>query len=124
MQPAGVSVVDANSGPRLPIVEGPASATAVIWPGVGASMRSLHRIVLRPGSATVQLTHPMEAVYYAVSGGGTVGESASDQPQSLVEGSMVHVEPGTAYVFVSGAAGLELIGGPCPADPSLYRNLD
>ncbi len=123
MPPASVAVVDAESGPRLPIVEGGGAATAVIWPGMGAKMRSLNHIVLEPGSATTPLKHPMEAVYYAVRGSGSVGEPGASQTDALVEGSMVHVDGGTAYVFRSGDDGLELIGGPCPADPALYRHL-
>ncbi|MGE0210779.1 MAG: hypothetical protein AB7S41_03710 [Parvibaculaceae bacterium] len=123
MPPARVNVVDADSGPLLPIVEGGGCAIAVIWPGMGASMRSLHHIVLEPGSATVPLKHPMEAVYYAIRGGGTVGEPGAGPADPIVEGSMVHVDGGTPYVFRSDAQGLELIGGPCPADASLYPNL-
>lgn len=65
----------------------------------------------------------MEAVYYAVRGSGSVGEPGATPMDALVEGSMVHVDAGTAYVFRSGDEGLELIGGPCPADPELYRHL-
>jgi hypothetical protein len=40
-----------------------------------------------------------------------------------VTGSMVYVERGTAYRFSAGAEGLELVGGPAPADHALYREL-
>jgi hypothetical protein len=36
---------------------------------------------------------------------------------------MVHVDAGTPYELVAGDEGMELIGGPCPADPSLYEGM-
>jgi quercetin dioxygenase-like cupin family protein len=111
----------AEPGPSLPLVENGGSASAIVWPGTGATLRSMHRIELSGGGRTVTLRHPMEAVYYVVSGQGTVqdpAEGSDDQP--LVEGSMVHIEPGTAYRFRAGDNGMLLIGGPCPADPALY----
>jgi hypothetical protein len=36
---------------------------------------------------------------------------------------MVHVDAGTPYELVAGDEGMELIGGPCPADPSLYEGV-
>jgi hypothetical protein len=119
-----VAVVSADERcPRLPIVTGPGEAQAVIWPGMGAEMRSMHRICLKPGGATIPLRHPMEAVYSVIGGGGTVRDPDSGAAEVLVDGAMFHVEPGTAYVVEAGDAGIELVGGPCPADPSLYRNL-
>src|SRR5260370_26439945 len=114
--------VDANC-PRLPIVDGPGEALAVVWPGVGANMRSMHRISLRPGGATVRLIHPMEAVYYVIGGEGLVRDPDTGATESVIEGSMVHIEPQTAYICEASAAGLELIGGPCPVDPALYRRM-
>jgi len=95
-------------------------AEAAVWPGSGASHRSIHSIRLDGGGRTVRQEHPMESVYYVVSGAGSVvGDSASESAE-LVEGSMVHVEAGTGYRFAAGSAGLELFGGPCPPDPALY----
>jgi hypothetical protein len=81
----------ADHGPLLPIVEGKGTARAIVWPGVGAALRSMHRIELADGS------------------------------EPLLEGSMIHVEPGTAYQFEASADGMLLLGGPCPADPALYQ---
>jgi mannose-6-phosphate isomerase-like protein (cupin superfamily) len=122
--PPRVAVLDANETcPRLPLVAGDGEAYAVVWPGVGATMRSMHRISLRPRSATIQMRHPMEAVYYVIAGGGMMRDPDTGTAEPVREGSMIHVEPGTAYIAEADAAGLELIGGPCPADPEFYRGL-
>ena len=95
------------------------NAWAVIWPGMGARCRSLHRVSLAPGGITVPLRHPGEAVYYVLAGRGSVEDAAAHE---LTEGSMVHVAPRGEYRFAAsdGGPGLDLIGGPCPADPALY----
>lgn len=119
-QDPAVQVLDAEGGPTLPIIEGGGSARAVIWPGMGASLRSMHRISLGPGGATVELRHPSDSVYYVISGDGEVGEGVEAGAQPLGEGSMVHVDAGTSYVLRGGSGGLEAVGGPAPADPALY----
>jgi quercetin dioxygenase-like cupin family protein len=119
-----VRVLDAGETcPTLPLVDGEGVARAVVWPGVGAQLRSMHRIRLAPGARTIALRHAMEAVYYVMSGDGAVREPEDPTARPLVEGAMVHVEPGTGYVFEAGAAGIEILGGPCPADPALYAGL-
>ena len=114
---------DGEACPELPIIEGEGIARAIVWPGVGAELRSMNRISLPAGCRTVELRHPMEAVYYIMGGGGVVLDTAGRVEQSLVEGSMVHVEPDTAYLFEAGPDGVELLGGACPADPSMYDGL-
>lgn len=111
-----------DPGPALALVEGGGEARAVIWPGTGARLRTMHRISLANGGRTVALRHPSEAVYYVISGGGRVRE-AGGGGHEVREGSMVLVEAGTTYVFESGPDGAELVGGPCPPDPSLYEHL-
>ncbi len=114
-----------NSGPGCPelkLVEGAGDARAIAWPGVGSKLRSMARIKLEAGAATVRLAHEMEAVYCAISGTGIVEDPDLGHSQPLIKGSMVHVEPGTAYRFVSDPGGMELVGGPCPPDPALYRD--
>jgi quercetin dioxygenase-like cupin family protein len=119
-----VVVLDADEKcPRLPLVSGEGEAFAVVWPGVGANMRSMHRITLRPRSATVRMRHPIEAVYYVIAGEGVMRDPDNGTSDQVVEGSMIHIDPDTAYVCVAGGTGMELIGGPCPADPELYRGL-
>ncbi len=124
VEPREVRVLDAGEAcPALPLVDGEGVARAVIWPGVGATLRSMHRIRLAPGARTLPQRHPMEAVYYVLSGDGTVRDPEHPPARPLVEGSMVHVEPGTAYVLEAGSGGIEILGGPCPADPALYAGL-
>jgi quercetin dioxygenase-like cupin family protein len=116
---AGVQVHE--PGPSLDIIASGGSARAVIWPAMGASLRSMHRISLGAGGRTVELEHPSEAVYYLMSGSGSVRDSL--EVHTLRMGSMFLVEAGTSYVIKAGAEGAELVGGPCPPDPSLYSGL-
>jgi mannose-6-phosphate isomerase-like protein (cupin superfamily) len=118
-----VEVLHAGSGPEVPLVEHGGSARAIVWPGMGARLRSMHRIELAAGGATTELTHPSDAVYYVIAGAGKVTDDGEPSAKPLVSGSMVYVERGTAYRFTAGADGLELVGGPAPADPALYRHL-
>lgn len=122
--PAGeVAVISADSGPELALVEGEGRARAIIWPGTGATLRSMHRISLGAGSRTIEMSHPSDAVYYVISGDGQVAEGDMGAAQPLLEGSMVHVDAGSAYALVAGPDGMELVGGPAPADPALYAGL-
>jgi mannose-6-phosphate isomerase-like protein (cupin superfamily) len=120
---AEVVVASAAEGPELAIVAGEGTARAVIWPGMGAELRSMHRISLSRDSRTIEMTHPSDAVYYVIAGGGEAVDREADERSALVVGSMVHVDGGTPYELVAGGDGMELIGGPCPADPSLYEGL-
>jgi mannose-6-phosphate isomerase-like protein (cupin superfamily) len=121
----GVQVLPLRgSGPLLSIVEGDGFARAVIWPGTGATKRSVHLIQLTPSSGTVRLEHRAESVYYVLSGSGTVVGDGPSAVTQLTPGSMVHVGPGTGYRFVAGTSGLEIFGGPCPCDPAIYGGPD
>ena len=121
-EPREVSVLDSGpSCPELMIVEGGGYARAVVRPSMGAEHRSLNRIRLDAAARTVALSHPMEAVYYVMAGSGAVAAPAGRDEQSLREGSMIHIEAGTGYRFIAGADGMEILGGPCPFDPKLYR---
>lgn len=115
---------DDENCPDLPLVEAGGRAWAVVWPGVGARIRSLHHISLDSRSRTVELTHPMEAVYYVMEGTATVLDTSDDSRQELRQGSMAHIDPGTPYVFEAGAEGAEILGGPCPPDPSMYAHIE
>ncbi len=112
---------DAN--PEVPIIEVGGVARAVVWPGTGASLRSMHTIDLGPRGATVVLSHPTEAVYYVRAGTGLALEPDADDEFALEPGSMVHVEPGTRYRFEAGPEGMRIVGGPSPPDPEWYRHL-
>jgi quercetin dioxygenase-like cupin family protein len=122
---AGVQVLPLRgTGPSLPVLAGEGSARAVIWPGIGATERSVHLIRLAPASGTVRLAHRGESVYYVLNGSGTVAGDDLAAATPLIPGSMVHISPGTGYRFVAGAGGLEIFGGPCPHDPALYAGAD
>jgi quercetin dioxygenase-like cupin family protein len=81
----------------------------------------MHRISLGEGAATIELRHPGEAVYYVIEGSGRASDPAAGTTHELVQGSMIHVEPGTPYVIRAGEGRLELVGGPSPPDPALYE---
>jgi hypothetical protein len=114
---------DADECPELPIVESNGRAWAVVWPGVGAELRSLHHISLSRDGRTVALEHPMEAVYYVMEGSATAVDLDGDTRDQLITGSMAHIDPETSYLFVAGPEGAEIIGGPCPADHRMYEHL-
>lgn len=118
-----VAVVDASTGPELGIVESGGTARAVIWPGMGAELRSVHRVSLEPKGRTIVMSHESEAVYYVISGSGAVCEVDDAPTEALIEGSMVHIDAGDAYAFCASSEGMELVGGPSPADHSLYEGL-
>jgi mannose-6-phosphate isomerase-like protein (cupin superfamily) len=117
-----VAVLEAGGGPELSIVRGDARAQAIVWPGMGASLRSMHRISLGPQSRTVEMQHVSDAVYYVISGAGDATDAHVGRTRPLIEGSMIHVDAGTPYELIAGPEGLELVGGPAPADPSLYSS--
>ena len=112
-----------ETSPQLPIVDGKGVAHAIVWPGVGAEIRSINRISLGAGAQTKQMNHPMEAVYYIIEGSGSVSDPSVATDEDLIEGSMIFVEPNTPYVIRAGASGIEVMGGPCPPDPALYAHL-
>ena len=117
MARAGLIAV-CGSGPHLDLVRGVGRAQALVHPGVGATMRAMHRLELEGDSTTVDLEHPSDAVYYVLSG---VGRAISDGRElELTEGTMIHIDAATPYRLQAGFAGVSVVGGPAPADPALY----
>lgn len=117
-----VQVLPGEGGPELPsVVSDGGRAWAVVWPGTGARLRSMHRISLSAGGQTRPLRHPGEAVYYVIEGEGEVEDLDEARAESLVQGSMVHVGPETPYVLRAGDRALELLGGPSPPDAQIYE---
>lgn len=124
MTPGGeIQILDGSEGPELPIVDGAGMARAIVWPGVGARSRSLHRIWLEAGAGTVRLSHPSDAVYYVIEGDGTAADESAGSEHALRAGAMFHVDAGTAYRVRAGDDGMQLVGGPAPADDALYESL-
>jgi quercetin dioxygenase-like cupin family protein len=119
-----VDGTDEATCPVVPIVEGDGEARAIIWPGMGARDRSMHRVRLAPGARTIPLEHPSEAVWYVVEGAGAVTDDQGGSPQDLDPGSMVHIGAGDGYRIVAGGDGIVFVGGPCPPDPNLYAHLE
>ena len=120
----GVQVLKlGRKGTELPIIDGLGTARAVIWPGMGATERCINYVELESGSSTVWLEHATEAVYYVMSGTGTVhGDDAPDE-WPLLEGSIVHIGDGSRYRFQAQEGGLTFFGGPCPTDPAMFEHL-
>jgi len=113
-------VVPDDSTVPLPIVETEGNAWVLVGPGMGAYLRSMHRISLRPGGRTIPLRHPMEAVYYVIAGTVEIHDLDVDVRHKVLTGGMVLIDPGTRYRIAAGSGGSEVVGGPCPADPRLY----
>lgn len=103
-------------GPDYGLLEG-GTWREIVGPDVGAKCRGLYDLQFLESGTSVPLTHSCEAAYYVVSGTGSVKHEEADEStaQPLVEGSMVHVRPGTPY-RLRGSAGTRLVGGPCPGD--------
>ena len=119
-----IQVVDAVHSQEIPIVDGIGNAKVVVWPGTGARHRTFQVINLGENSKTVQLCHPeSDAAYYVLKGQGSVFDVGTGQSQELGEGGMVHIDAKDRYQFVANSSGMDLLGGPCPADASLYAGL-
>ncbi len=86
-------------------------------------MRSMHRISLSGGGRTISLRHPMEAVYYVISGEVDVEDLDTGTQHRVGPGGMFLVDPGTGYRVSATNDGTEVVGGPCPADPALYERM-
>lgn len=65
----------------------------------------------------------MEAVYYLIRGSAVVEDLLQGTSDELMQGSMFLVDPGTPYRVVAKHEPAEIVGGPCPPDPSLYARL-
>lgn len=119
-----VTVIDSAANcPDLPIVQGEGKAKAVVWPGTGARFRTFQIIELRTGSRTIPLSHRSDAAYYVMQGAGEILDLGTGARNDLGEGAMVHIDADDRYQFLAGSSGLMLLGGPCPADESLYAGL-
>jgi mannose-6-phosphate isomerase-like protein (cupin superfamily) len=119
-----IQVIDSVHSQEIPIVDGIGNAKVVVWPGTGARHRTFQVINLGENSKTVQLCHPeSDAAYYVLKGQGSVFDVGTGEAQELGEGGMVHIDAKDRYQFVASASGMDLLGGPCPADISLYAGL-
>lgn len=110
-----VVVLSTSGGEPLDVLDGPGQARAIVGPHMGAALRSMWVLELKPGSSTVQLRHHGEAVYYLAEGSGTT--IVDDERLDLDPGAMIHVEPGARYRLHAAGDGAKLFGGPSPPDP-------
>ncbi len=116
-----VRVIDSRGElPEVCIVEGTGWAKAIVWPGNGARYRTFQVIHLGAGSSTRSLDHPTDSVYYVMQGAGVVEDVKIKAQTTIVEGSMIHIDAGDHYRIRASETGLELLGGPCPADQRWY----
>jgi len=118
-----VVVLDADVGPSLPIVEGDGTAHAIVWPGMGAEARSLHRIRLGVGARTIEMRHEGEAVYFVREGVAVVRDADAGETHEVRSGRMFFIDPGTRYAIHADGDRVDVLGGPSPPDRSLYEGL-
>lgn len=119
-----VQVIDSQAMRRpLALIDGEGSAYAVLHPDNGGKFRTVNLIDVEAGSATIELRHSAECVYYIARGNGVIRDAALGTCQDLIPGSMIHIGPGDAYRLEAGQDGLYAIGGCVPADPALYDYL-
>jgi quercetin dioxygenase-like cupin family protein len=115
-----VEVLGWSGGESVDIVDGAGEARVLVGPHMGARHRTMCVAVLEPGSATAELSHPSEAVWYVVEGEGEAVRE-DGRPLALETGAMVHVGPGSRYrLSAARDSGLRLVGGPSPPDPALH----
>ena len=120
-QSCGVMVLSRTSARRaLAIVESGGRAEAIVWPGMGAQWRSLHRLELGPGGRTVVLQHASEAVYFVTTGDAEIVDERSGDHLALPVGSMVHIGPEHPYRFVGATATRAVRWQACPPDVTMY----
>ncbi len=118
-----VTVIDSTTSPKLALVLGSGEAKAVVSPATGAAHRTMNLVRLDAGSSTVAMIHEGDAVYYVAAGRGCVTNDRTGETHAVAEGAMVHVDAGETYSFLADAAGMTIIGGPCPADIDFYKHL-
>jgi mannose-6-phosphate isomerase-like protein (cupin superfamily) len=123
-QSSRVRVIDSAAGcPEIPIVEGEGSAQVILSPHNGAKFRSFQLVSLKQNARTLDLSHSSDCAYYIIAGGGCIVDAAGGSRFEIAEGHMVHIDAGDHYRFEAGAAGIRVIGGPCPADAGLYSGM-
>ena len=122
-----VRVIDPEAAncPSIPLIDGSGSAVALLWPGNGARLRTLHLLKLNKSDRTFELEHKGDAVFYVLHGQGAVRDLKRKVRTALVEGAMIHIDAGDLYQFEADAGSeLTLVGGPCPADENLYSRFE
>lgn len=96
-------------------------ARLVVWPGMGARVASMNRVVLQPGEANVPHQHPQsEDTLFIVEGSGVVQDLTHGAIYEVRKGCAVHIPPGIVHT-VRATDRLVSVGGPCPPDLEFLR---
>ena len=99
-------------------------AKALIWPGMGARFRSMHRFRLPAGAATIPFLHESDSVYFVIEGAAEFVDLATGETIDGDSGSAMHIDAGTSYQIRATKEPASVVGGACPADPQLYVDID
>ena len=106
----------------LPYTEGKGVAKAIIWPGMGAKLGSMHYFVMAPGARNVPHKHPeAEDMFYVVQGQGVVIDFDQGKEYPFKKGDFVFIPAGITHAVRSdGPEDFISVGGPSPADEAMY----
>jgi quercetin dioxygenase-like cupin family protein len=110
-------------GALMPMIA--SDARLVVWPGAGADDANMNFVRMQPGEANVPHVHEdSEDTIYVLSGRGTIADLDNDKVHEFEAGQVIHVPAGLKHQ-VRGDRGAEVVsvGGPCPADFKLLRNI-
>lgn len=115
-----VRVFDAaTDGVPLPLIS--RQARLIVWPGSGAKIASMNRVVLEPGEANVPHTHAdSEDTIFVVEGRGSVRDYDNDLILPVDAGCVIHVPEGIKHA-ISAETRMLSVGGPCPPDLAMLR---
>lgn len=115
-----VRVFDAaRDGVPLPLIA--RQARLIVWPGVGARVASMNRVVLEPGEANVPHTHAeSEDTIFVLEGRGTMRDFTNNLILPVESGCVIHVPEGIQHA-VTAETRMVSIGGPCPPDLAMLR---
>ena len=115
-----VRVFDAaTDGVPLPLIS--RNARLIVWPGSGANVASMNKVILEPGEANVPHTHAeSEDTIFVVEGRGSVRDSDNNLVLQVDAGCVIHVPEGVKHA-VSAETRMVSVGGPCPPDLAMLR---
>jgi len=115
-----VRVFDAlRDGIPIPLIS--RDARLVVWPGTGARVASMNRVVLEPGEANVPHQHSCsEDTIFILEGSGVVQDLTHGAEYGIRAGCAIHIPPGIVHT-VRATERLVSVGGPCPPDLEFLR---
>ena len=121
-------VRDVEDGVEIPLmrpVMPGGTARFPVWPGTGASRRSMNWVAMVPGQENVPHSHAeSEDLFYCIEGNCVIEDGDTGESHPFEGGSVIFVEPGTLHAVKSlGPARYVSVGGPCPPDTALFRRL-